>query len=227
MEISIKYKKPATRIQLPATSKRADKILRRLTHQYPDAKCSLVYDNPEQLLVSTILSAQCTDKQVNKVAPLLFRKFPTVKALALAPVSEIKEIVKPTGFYNNKAKSIKSAMQAVMKKFNGKVPDNMDDLLSLSGVGRKTANVVLGDGFGIPGIVVDTHVSRICRRLGLTKNTDPVKIEQDLMKIIPKSKWVLLGHLMIAHGRAVCKARNPKCGDCFLNDICVKTGMLE
>ncbi len=200
--------------------KRAQEIFTRLSEAYPEAKCSLKFVNPRELLISTILSAQCTDKRVNEVTPALFKKYPTAKAFAEASIEELKEDIRSTGFYNHKAKSIKLAMKAVVEKFDGEIPDNIEDLLKLEGVGRKTANVVLGDAFGIPGIVVDTHVKRLSGRLGLTKNSDPVKIEHDLMEVLPKKNWTLLGHLMIYHGRSVCTARKPKCSKCSLNDIC-------
>jgi len=154
------------------------------------------------------------------VTPDLFNKYPTVKAFAEADIEELKEDIRSTGFYNHKAESIRNSMRTIIEKFGGEVPRNLSDLTSLDGVGRKTANVVLGDAFGIPGVVVDTHVKRLSNRMGLTKNTDPLKIEQDLMEFFPPKQWTLLGHLMIAHGRAVCVARKPKCNECFLNDIC-------
>ena len=196
------------------------RIIEKLEENYPDSKCSLEFKNSAQLLVATILSAQCTDKQVNKVTPILFETFPTVKALAKADLEEIKAIVRPTGFYNNKAKSIKKSMNSLLDKFNGEVPNNLDDLVKLDGVGRKTANVVLGDAFGVPGVVVDTHVKRIANRLGLTKNEDPNKIEKDLMKIIPSEKWTMFGHMIIDHGRIICKARKAECEKCFLQEEC-------
>ena len=196
------------------------RILNKLEKYYPDSKCSLNFLNPAQLLVSTILSAQCTDKQVNKVTPVLFKKYPTIEALATAELADIKKIIQPTGFYNNKAKAIKNSMATLLKKFNSRVPDKLEELVKLEGVGRKTANVVLGDAFGIPGIVVDTHVKRISIRLGLTKNDDPRKIEQDLMKLIPPERWTLFGHMVIDHGRKICKARKPDCDHCFLQQEC-------
>jgi len=196
------------------------RILNKLEKYYPDSKCSLNVLNPAQLLVSTILSAQCTDKQVNKVTPVLFKKYPTIEALATAELADIKKIIQPTGFYNNKAKAIKNSMATLLKKFNSRVPDKLEELVKLEGVGRKTANVVLGDAFGIPGIVVDTHVKRISIRLGLTKNDDPRKIEQDLMKLIPPERWTLFGHMVIDHGRKICKARKPDCDHCFLQQEC-------
>lgn len=196
------------------------KIIEKLEKHYPDSKCSLEFTKPSELLVATMLSAQCTDKQVNKVTPILFETFPSVTALADADLEEIKAIIRPTGFYNNKAKSIKKSMQSLIDKYDGKVPDNLNDLVKLDGVGRKTANVVLGDAFGIPGVVVDTHVKRITNRLGMTKNENPDKIEKDLMKLLPAEKWTLFGHMIIDHGRAVCKARKPECENCFLQEEC-------
>ncbi len=199
---------------------KAIRIINQLESHYPDSKCSLNFSNPAQLLVSTILSAQCTDKQVNKITPRLFEKYPTIEDLATAELEDIKKIIRPTGFYNNKAKAIKKSMTSLLEQFNGRVPDNLDALIKLDGVGRKTANVVLGDAFGIPGIVVDTHVKRISKRLGMTKNDDPKKIEQDLMKLLPPERWTLFGHLVIDHGRKICKARKPDCENCFLQQEC-------
>lgn len=199
---------------------KAIRIINKLEAHYPNSKCSLNFSNPAQLLVSTILSAQCTDKQVNKVTPILFEKYPTVEALAYADMDEIREIIRPTGFFNNKAKAIKKSMTSLMEKFNGNVPGSLDELVKLEGVGRKTANVVLGDAFGVPGVVVDTHVKRISNRLGMTKNEDPKKIEQDLMKLLPPERWTLFGHMIIDHGRKICKARKPDCDNCFLQDEC-------
>lgn len=198
----------------------AKEIFSRLKNAYPTAKCSLQFRSPHELLISTILSAQCTDKRVNQVTQNLFNKYPTVKAFTEADIDELKEGIRSTGFYNHKAKSIQQSMRAIVEKHSGKVPGTLKDLLKLNGVGRKTANVVLGDAFGIPGVVVDTHVKRLSNRMGLTKNSNPEKIEQDLMKLFPPDQWTLLGHLMIDHGRAICIARKPKCPDCFLNDIC-------
>jgi len=198
----------------------AQEIFSRLKNSYPAAKCSLQFREPHELLVSTILSAQCTDKRVNRVTSVLFRKYPTAKAFAESDIEELKADIRSTGFYNHKAESIRNSMRTIIEKFGGEVPRNLSDLTSLDGVGRKTANVVLGDAFGIPGVVVDTHVRRLSNRMGLTKNSVPEKIEQDLMKLFPPEQWTLLGHLMIAHGRAVCVARKPKCNECFFNDIC-------
>lgn len=206
---------------MPTTlQKRAAIISARLRKHYPDSRCTLRHNSPEQLLVATILSAQCTDKRVSQVAPALFAKYPSAAAFAAADLEELKADIRSTGFHNHKARSIKNAMKMIVERYQGKVPDTMDALLTLPGVGRKTANVVLGDGYGIPGVVVDTHVLRLSRRLGLTIHSDPVKVERDLMRLFPQSEWTLLGHLMIDHGRAHCRARAPRCMPCFMNDIC-------
>ena len=198
----------------------AKEIFSRLKNAYPAAKCSLQFQKPHEILVSTILSAQCTDKRVNQITPGLFKKYPSAKAFVSADIEELKEDIRSTGFYNHKAKSIQQSMKTIVEKHNGDVPGTLEELILLDGVGRKTANVVLGDAFGTPGVVVDTHVKRLSNRMGLTKNSGPEKIEQDLMKIFPPKQWTLLGHLMIDHGRSICIARKPKCPDCFLNDIC-------
>ncbi len=205
---------------LPELKNRAREIIRRLKKAYPKSRCSLDHQNPFQLLVATILSAQCTDERVNQVTPRLFAKYPDAKALAEAPLEEIVEIIRPTGFFNNKAKNIKACAQALVERHGGEVPPDLDAMVKLPGVGRKTANVVLGTGFGIPGIVVDTHVTRLTNLLGLTKNRDAVKIEHDLEKILDQEDWVIFAHLFIDHGRAVCKARRPQCYQCVLNDLC-------
>lgn len=198
----------------------ASYIFEELKSHYPKAATSLNHNDPWQLLIATILSAQCTDKQVNKVTKVLFKEYQNAEELAYADIKNIKSIIRPTGFYNNKARSIQGASQHIIENNGGDVPDTMDELLKLPGVGRKTANVVLGDGFDTPGVVVDTHVKRLSNRLGLTENSNPEKIERDLMKIIPEERWTPLGHLMIAHGRSLCKARNPKCEECFLKENC-------
>jgi len=198
----------------------ASEIFSRLSAAYPAAHCALEHANPRELLIATILSAQCTDKRVNLVTPGLFRKYPTAQAFADADLEELKNDIRSTGFFNNKAKAIKAAMQSVIEKFGGEIPESMEQLLQLEGVGRKTANVVLGDAFGMPGVVVDTHVKRLANLLGLTKNTDPEKIEQDLMRRFPREQWTMLGHLLIEHGRQVCIARRPQCEKCVLKDIC-------
>jgi endonuclease III len=200
---------------------RVAEILRRLERMYPGATCALTHSNPWQLLVATILSAQCTDKRVNEVTPGLFRKYPTPQDFAATRPEVLADDIRSTGFFNNKAKSIVGAANRVVSEFGGKVPRTMEEMLTIPGAARKTANVVLGTAYGIAsGIVVDTHVQRISNRLDFTKNTDPVKIEQDLVKIIPRDKWIVFSHEIILHGRALCVARNPKCAECDLNDVC-------
>jgi endonuclease III len=200
---------------------RIAEILRRLDKMYPQATCALLHENPWQLLVATILSAQCTDKRVNEVTPGLFRKYPTPADFAAVRPEVLAEDIRSTGFFNNKAKSIVGAARRVMDEFGGKVPRTMEELLTIPGAARKTANVVLGTAYGIAsGVVVDTHVQRISARLDLTKHTDPVKIEQDLMKIVPHERWILFSHQLILHGRALCVARTPKCAECDLNSVC-------
>jgi endonuclease III len=201
-------------------------ILERLKELYPDATCSLNFDTPVQLLVATILSAQCTDDRVNQVTPALFSRFPDAPALAAADLAEIEELVKSTGFYRNKAKHIQGACDRIMREFEGKVPSTMAELLTLPGVARKTANVVLAHAFGIiVGVTVDTHVKRLSRRFGLTTATDPVKIEQDLMKLLPPADWENFSIMSIYHGRAVCNARKPQCDRCQFRDLCPAVGV--
>src|ERR1700675_3223799 len=196
-------------------------ILQKLDEAYPAVTCALHHDNPFQLLISTILSAQCTDERVNKVTETLFPKYPNPEAFAHAHPSELEQDIRPTGFFRNKTKSIMGASKKIIEDFHGEVPRTMDELLTLPGVARKTGNVVLGCAFGIPsGVVVDTHVIRISNRLDLTKNQDPKKIEQDLMKIIPEEKWIQFSHQIIWHGRRVCVARNPRCAECNLERVC-------
>jgi endonuclease III len=200
---------------------RIAELLRRLDKMYPQATCALHHRNPWELLVATILSAQCTDKRVNEVTPGLFAKYPTPGDFAAVKREVLANDIRSTGFYNNKAKSIVGAAQKVISDFGGQVPKTMEEMLTIPGAARKTANVVLGTAYGIAsGIVVDTHVQRIARRLDLTRQTDPGKIELDLQKIIPKEKWVLFSHQLILHGRALCQARAPKCAQCDLNSIC-------
>ncbi len=204
-----------------ASGERVREILRILDETYPDAKCALDHQSPWELLVATILSAQCTDKRVNMVTPGLFRKYPTVKDFAAVSQEELAEDIRSTGFFNNKAKSVTGAAKTILKEFHGKVPRTMEELLRVPGAARKTANVVLGTAYGVAsGVVVDTHVQRIAQRLGLTKNTDPKKIEQDLMKALPKEKWIPFPHQIILHGRSLCVARKPKCAECPLDAIC-------
>jgi endonuclease-3 len=200
---------------------RVAEILRRLDNMYPDATCALLHRNPWELLVETILSAQCTDKRVNEVTPGLFAKYPTPADFAAVRPEVLANDIRSTGFFNNKSKSIVGAARRVMGEFGGAVPRTMEEMLTIPGAARKTANVVLGTAYGIAsGIVVDTHVQRVSLRLDLTKQTDPVKIENDLIKIIPKEKWILFSHQVILHGRALCQARSPKCLECDLNSIC-------
>jgi len=192
----------------------------RLENAYPDAECALVFSNPLELMVATILSAQCTDKRVNMVTPALFKKFPAAKDYAEAPLPELESLIKSTGFYKNKAKNIQGAAREITVRFGGEVPAKLEDLVTLPGVGRKTANVVLGNAYGIPGITVDTHMIRLNNRLGLTRQKDPVKIEQDLMPLVPQKHWTQYSHLIIHHGRARCFARKPDCPGCELKDLC-------
>ncbi len=210
--------KPKTAAERQA---RVKKILAGLDRAYPDVTCALHHSNAWELLVATILSAQCTDKRVNEVTPGLFRKYPTIQDFASVAPEVLAQDIRSTGFFNNKAKSVTGAARKILTEFGGKVPQEMEQLLTVPGAARKTANVVLGTGFGIAsGVVVDTHVQRISNRLDLTRESDPVKIEKDLMKIIPKEKWILFSHQIIHHGRAVCIARNPRCGDCVLESLC-------
>src|SRR5688572_9296576 len=204
-----------------AKQKRTLEIIMRLHKEYPDAKCSLTFRNPYQLLVATILSAQCTDERVNQVTPALFKRFPKPNDLADARPEELEEMIKSTGFFRNKTKSLLGMSNAVVERHKGKIPDEMDALVDLPGVGRKTANVVLGNAFHkAEGVVVDTHVTRLSQRLALTQQTDAVKIELDLMDLVPRDEWTVISHLFIDHGRAVCKAPTPRCEVCILNDIC-------
>lgn len=214
----IAVKRPKTAAERAA---RVKEILGRLDEMYPGGTCALHHRDPWELLVATILSAQCTDKRVNEVTPGLFAKYPTPQDFA-ALRSEVLAIdIRSTGFFNNKAKSIVGAAKKIVNDFGGQVPRTIEQLLTVPGAARKTANVVLGTAYGIAsGVVVDTHVQRIARRLDLTKHTDPKKIEQDLMKILPRDKWILFSHQIILHGRARCLARNPKCADCLLNPVC-------
>jgi endonuclease-3 len=209
------------RIAKSALRPYAAEIFARLKRAYPDAHTELDHKNPLQLLMATILSAQCTDKRVNMVTPHLFKTYPAAQSLADARQEDLEEIIKSTGFFRNKSKSLIALGKALVERHNGEVPDSMDALVKLPGVGRKTANVILGNAFRKnEGIVVDTHVGRLSLRLGLTKQTDPVKVEQDLMPLFPREEWAMLAHVLIFHGRRVCDARVPKCEICTLNDIC-------
>lgn len=198
----------------------------RLQSAYPDAKCALIHRNAYELLVATILSAQCTDARVNMVTPAFFERWPDPHKLLEAKLEEIEKVIHSTGFYRNKAKSLSGAARLMVERFGGSVPDGMEELLELPGVARKTANVVLGNAFGKNvGVVVDTHVSRLAQRMGLTTQTDPVKIEQDLMQLFPQQQWTMLAHLLIAHGRKVCIARKPACDVCPLAEKCPRIGV--
>ena len=200
---------------------RALEILIRLKRLYPVARCTLNYQTPVQLLVATILSAQCTDERVNQVTPILFSRFPDAQALANADIEQLESLIRSTGFYRNKAKNIQATCGILVKEFGGNVPSSMEQLLTLPGVARKTANVVLANAFGIyAGVTVDTHVGRLSYRLGLTEHTDPIRIEQDLIRLLPSEEWENFSIRLIYHGRAICKARNPACQDCLLADSC-------
>ncbi len=197
--------------------------LKKLKKNYPDAHCALDHSNAFELLVATILSAQCTDERVNKVTPELFAHYPTPDDLAKAQLQDVEHLIRSTNFFRNKSKNLIAMAQLLVDRHHGEVPKEIDDLVKLAGVGRKTANVVLGNAFNIAsGVVVDTHVGRLSKRLGWTKHEDAVKIEQDLIKLIPKEDWVLVAHLLIYHGRKTCKARKPDCENCFLFDLCPK-----
>jgi endonuclease III len=201
--------------------KRVAAILAKLDEAFPNATCELNHKNAFELLIATILSAQCTDVRVNQVTETLFKKYPDAKAFAYATPSELEQEIRPTGFFRNKTKSVMGASKAILENFGGEVPRTMEEILTLPGVARKTANVVLGTAYGISsGIVVDTHVQRIANRLDLTRNEDPKKIEQDLMQVIPKDKWIQFSHQIIWHGRRVCQARKPKCTECSMESLC-------
>ena len=208
-----------------ATRSRASRISRELARLYPDARCSLDFGSPFQLLVATILSAQCTDVRVNLVTPALFAKFPDAETTGLAEIGEIESLIKSTGFYRNKAKSILKCAQQLVGEHDGLVPQTMEQLVPLGGVGRKTANVILGNAFGVPGLPVDTHVGRLCQRLGLTRSTDPEAIEREVTAIVPMKDWTLFGLRMIYHGRQVCHSRSPLCDECTLARMCPKVGV--
>jgi len=206
--------------------RRALKVAKLLAKEYPDARCALDFKSPLELLIATILSAQCTDVRVNMVTPALFKKYPTAAAFAAANRGELEKAIQSTGFFRNKAKSIQECCRKLVEEHGGKVPKSIDELVELPGVGRKTANVVLGTAYDIAsGVVVDTHVSRIAHRLGLTKEYDAVKIERDLMEQLPKREWVNFAHRLIHHGRRICVARKPKCSECVLNVVCPKIGV--
>ena len=201
--------------------KKAVKIIKKLKEMYPDATCSLDFSTPFQMLVAVCLSAQCTDERVNKTTPAIFAKYPTVYDFNNMDIKVLEELIHPCGFYKNKAKNLKAASKMIVEKFNGEVPDNMEDLTSIPGVGRKSANVIMLEAFHNPqGIAVDTHAKRISNRLGFSDESDPLKIEQDLLKVIPKEYYYDVNHLLVWHGRKTCTARNPKCKECALKDLC-------
>ena len=231
-----KSPRKAAQSKPPAKSRRAEdpvalkqrvaKIVRQLAKDYGDAECALHHTSAFELLVATILSAQCTDERVNMVTPGLFQQFPTPAAFAAAPVEKIEKAIQSTGFFRNKAKSIKACSTSLVEKYDGEVPRELDQMVELAGVGRKTANVVLGVAYGkATGVVVDTHVGRLSRRLGLTTNDDPVKVEADLMRLLPQNQWIDFAHRLIHHGRRVCHARKPKCDACTLANLCPKIGI--
>lgn len=210
-----------------SAEERWPEIVRRLRQAHPDAHCALDYETPMQLLVATILSAQCTDERVNQVTPELFSRFPDVQAFAAADRSELEEAIHSTGFFRQKARFIQESSQRLLQEFDGKIPDNLEQLLTLTGVARKTANVVMGEIFGrAEGVVVDTHVKRLSQRLGLSAEKTPQKIERDLMVLLPRDLWIDISHLLIFHGRRVCSARNPDCASCTVNDLCPSAFMV-
>jgi endonuclease III len=210
-----------------ALRRRVKRLLDTLAELYPDAVCALDHETPLQLLVATILSAQCTDARVNLVTPALFARYRTAKDFAEARPAELEEYVASTGFFRNKAKNIRACCQAIVEKHGGEVPGTLEELIVLAGVGRKTANVVLGNSFDVPGITVDTHVGRLSRRLGLTTYEDPVKVEFDLMELVPQAEWTRFSHRLIFHGRRVCHARKPDCAGCVMKTFCPKVGVHE
>ncbi len=211
---------------IPDKKKHAAQIIKRLKKEYPDAHCALVHTNAFELLIATILSAQCTDVRVNIVTANLFRKYRQPQDYLKVSQEELEQDIRSTGFFRNKAKNIQAACEKIIANFCGAIPNTMEELLTLNGVARKTANVVLGNAFGIAsGVVVDTHVSRLSNRLGLTEETTPEKIEKDLSELVPKKDWIMFPHWLISHGRAICQARKPKCAECVLENICPKIGV--
>jgi endonuclease III len=206
---------------------RTRRIVARLAALYPDAHCELDFSNPLQLLIATILSAQCTDVRVNLVTPVLFARYPDAAAFATADPADLEKIIRPTGFFRAKARNIQLCCRQLLELHGGEVPSTMEELVALKGVGRKTANVILGNAFGVPGLPVDTHVTRLSWRLGLTTETDPVKIERDVTALVPPEEWTMLGHRLIFHGRRVCHARNPRCEECTLAKDCPKNGVAD
>lgn len=213
------------RLNSASEKRRMAEVLRVLRREYPESKCSLDYETPFQLLVATILSAQCTDERVNLVTPALFAKYPSPREMAKAKLADIERAIQSTGFFRNKAKSILETSKILVEQYSSEVPQELDQLVALRGVGRKTANVILGNAFGIPGLVVDTHVGRLCRRLGFTKATDPVKVEKEMEPMVPREDWTQFSHLLISHGRAVCTARVAMCEECPVSRYCPKVGV--
>jgi endonuclease-3 len=211
--------------KITAEASSARSIYRILTKEYPDARCELDFNSPLELLIATVLSAQCTDIRVNAVTPVLFNRFPTLETLAAAKLSEVEEIIYSTGFFRSKAKNIKELANRILNDFGGEVPNDLAQLVTLPGVGRKTANVVLGNAFGIPGLTVDTHFGRLSRRFGWSDQTDPVKVEKDVAELIPEKEWTLLSHKLIWHGRRICHSRKPECGICPLAKLCPSAGI--
>ena len=216
--------KPPSKKKVSA-KERAQRINRGLAKLYPHAHCVLHYDNPLQLLIATILSAQCTDVRVNMVTPALFARYPDAQAFADADIGELEKAIQSTGFFRNKAKNIQACCRLIVEKHGSQVPATMEELVPLPGIGRKTANVILGNAYGVPGITVDTHVGRLSRRMGLTKHQDPVKVEHDLMELVPKKDWTMFSHRMIFHGRQVCAALKPNCDGCGVAKDCPKIGV--
>jgi endonuclease-3 len=227
MRLIIKRNLCQVRESAATKNTRARAIYKILSKTYPNVKCELDYKNPFQLLVATVLSAQCTDKRVNKTTPALFKKYPNVKKMAAADIRDVQQLVKSTGFYRAKAKNIKSLSQKILTDFNGQVPDQLEKLITLPGVGRKTANVVLGHGFNIPGLTVDTHFGRLSRRFGWSDKKDPVKVEFEVAELIPKKEWTNLSQQLIWHGRRVCHSRKPACGACVIAKLCPSYGIGE
>ncbi|TWT29715.1 Ultraviolet N-glycosylase/AP lyase [Blastopirellula retiformator] len=216
------------KISLEELKKQARRVVKQLKVDYPVAECALNYETPYQLLIATILSAQCTDARVNIVTKELFAKYPAADDIAALPIAKIEKLVQTTGFFRNKAKNIKAASQKLVDDYDGEVPQDLEALVALPGVGRKTANVVLGTAFGMPtGVVVDTHVGRLSRRMGLTAKNDAVKVEAELMELLPKKEWIQFSHRMIHHGRAICDARKPKCDDCHFAKFCPQVGVAK
>ena len=217
-------RKPA--LALAERKKQAARVVKQLKRDFPEVECALEHETPFHLLVATILSAQCTDERVNQVTPGLFKQYPDPAAFAAAPLASIEKAVQSTGFFRNKAKNIQACSRALVEEHDGEVPQTLDELTALAGVGRKTANVVLGTAFGLPtGVVVDTHVQRLSQRLGLTEFADAVKIERDLMELVPQDEWIGFSHRLIFHGRQVCKARKPACDGCSMKSFCPKNGV--